>query len=171
MSAATEFDVGPLTWVKGEIDQALERAGAALDEFEKNGEVTQFKFCRTHVHQVHGALDIVGLSGVTELTEALENLLQTLESDPGANAAAALPDVREALHGLRNYLDGLLAGELHQPLRILPLCARLAELRGAPPVHPGDFFYPDLSLRPPRSTIAAPNSAPTKSVPYYVPSA
>ena len=78
MSAATEFDVGPLTWVKGEIDQALERAGAALDEFEKNGEVTQFKFCRTHVHQVHGALDIVGLSGVTELTEALENLLQTL---------------------------------------------------------------------------------------------
>lgn len=110
MSAATEFDVGPLTWVKGEIDQALERAGAALDEFEKNGEVTQFKFCRTHVHQVHGALDIVGLSGVTELTEALENLLQTLESDPGANAAAALPDVREALHGLRNYLDGLLAG-------------------------------------------------------------
>ena len=156
MSAATEFDVGPLTWVKGEIDQALERAGAALDEFEKNGEVTQFKFCRTHVHQVHGALDIVGLSGVTELTEALENLLQTLESDPGANAAAALPDVREALHGLRNYLDGLLAGEPHQPLRILPLCARLAELRGAPPVHPGDFFYPDLSLRPPRSTIAAP---------------
>ena len=70
MSAATEFDVGPLTWVKGEIDQALERAGAALDEFEKNGEVTQFKFCRTHVHPVHGALEIVGLSGVTELTEA-----------------------------------------------------------------------------------------------------
>ncbi len=26
MSAATEFDVGPLTWVKGEIDLALQRA-------------------------------------------------------------------------------------------------------------------------------------------------
>ncbi len=156
MSAATEFDVGPLTWVKGEIDQALERAGNALDEFERTGETTQLKFCRTHVHQVHGALDIVGLNGVTELTEALENLLQALENDPGTGAGAALPDLREALSGLRNYLDGLLAGEAHQPLRLLPLCARLAELRGAPPVHPGDFFYPDLSLRPPRSTIAAP---------------
>lgn len=30
MNAATEFDVGPLTWVKSEIDLALERAGEAL---------------------------------------------------------------------------------------------------------------------------------------------
>ena len=30
MNAATEFDLGPLTWVKGEIDLALQRAEEML---------------------------------------------------------------------------------------------------------------------------------------------
>ena len=33
MNAATEFDLGPLTWVKGEIDQALVSASDALKLF------------------------------------------------------------------------------------------------------------------------------------------
>ena len=73
---ATEFDVGPLSWVKSEIDLALKRADQALQEFSGGlpggGDPTQLKFCRTHLHQVHGALAIVGLDGVTQFTEALE---------------------------------------------------------------------------------------------------
>jgi chemosensory pili system protein ChpA (sensor histidine kinase/response regulator) len=30
MNAPTDFDIGPLTWVKSEIDLALERADKAL---------------------------------------------------------------------------------------------------------------------------------------------
>lgn len=156
MNAATEFDLGPLTWVKGEIDQALGRADEALGLFADNGDRTQLKFCRTHVHQVHGALDIVGLNGITELTESLEEVLKALEEERLAAGDAALPVVREAIAALRQYLDDLMAGEPHQPLRMLPVCSRLAELRGLPPVHPGDLFYPDLSLRPPRSGVVAP---------------
>ena len=32
MSHVIEHDLGPLTWVKGEIDQALDRAMAAIDK-------------------------------------------------------------------------------------------------------------------------------------------
>ncbi|HOI51744.1 MAG TPA: Hpt domain-containing protein, partial [Azonexus sp.] len=156
MNAATEFDLGPLTWVKGEIDQALGRADEALGLFADNGDRTQLKFCRTHVHQVHGALDIVGLNGITELTESLEEVLKALEEERLVAGDAALPVVREAIAALRQYLDDLMAGEPHQPLRMLPVCSRLAELRGLPPVHPGDLFYPDLSLRPPRSGVVPP---------------
>lgn len=156
MNAATEFDLGPLTWVKGEIDQALGRADEALGLFVENGDRTQLKFCRTHVHQVHGALDIVGLNGITELTESLEEVLKALEEERLVAGDAALPVVREAIAALRQYLDDLMAGEPHQPLRMLPVCSRLAELRGLPPVHPGDLFYPDLSLRPPRSGVVPP---------------
>ena len=53
MNAATDFDLGPLTWVKGEIDLALERATEALQQFREHGDATQLKFCRTHLHQVH----------------------------------------------------------------------------------------------------------------------
>ena len=70
MNAATEFDLGPLTWVKGEIDLALQRAEQALEAYVDSADRTQLKFCRTHVHLVHGALAMVGLEGVTLLTEA-----------------------------------------------------------------------------------------------------
>ncbi|MBS4018585.1 MAG: Hpt domain-containing protein [Dechloromonas sp.] len=160
MNAATEFDLGPLTWVKGEIDQALLRAEEALDQFVANADATQLKFCRTHVHQVHGALDIVGLNGITELTESLEALLLALEEERLPASEAAQSVAHEALAGLRQYLDDLVAGEPHQPLRMMPLCSRLAEVRGLPPVHPGDLFYPDLSLRPPRSTLTPPALTP-----------
>lgn len=156
MNAATEFDLGPLTWVKGEIDQALERAGEALERFLESGDTTQLRFCRTHVHQVHGALDIVGLNGVTALTEGLEEVLLGLEEGTLAGGETAPALVREAIGALAQYLDDLMAGEPHQPLRMLPICSRLAEVRGLPPVHPGDLFYPDLSLRPPKSSVVPP---------------
>ena len=58
MNVATELDLGPLTWVKGEIDLALRRAEEALAAWVAGGDPTQVRFCRTHVHQVNGALDI-----------------------------------------------------------------------------------------------------------------
>ena len=79
MNAATEFDLGPLTWVKGEIDLALERAEEAFGQYLAEADVTKLKFCRTHVHQVYGALSIVGLDGITQVTESLESLLEVIE--------------------------------------------------------------------------------------------
>jgi chemosensory pili system protein ChpA (sensor histidine kinase/response regulator) len=84
MNAQTDFNIGPLTWVKSEIDLALERAEKALHEFQAsatdgNGALTQIRFCRTHLHQVQGALTIVGLDGVTQFAEALEFLLEAIE--------------------------------------------------------------------------------------------
>ena len=69
MSTTATTDIGPLTWVKSEIDLALERADQALQAFsasaaDGDGDPTQIRFCRTHLHQVEGALTIVGLDGV-----------------------------------------------------------------------------------------------------------
>jgi chemosensory pili system protein ChpA (sensor histidine kinase/response regulator) len=84
MNAPTDFDIGPLTWVKSEIDLALERGDTALQQFtasaaDGSGDRTQIRFCRTHLHQVQGALTIVGLDGVTQFAEALESLLEAIE--------------------------------------------------------------------------------------------
>ena len=89
MNAATEFDVGPLTWVKSEIDLALERADQALQQYIASvaagaGDPTQLKFCRTHLHQVQGALTIVGLDGVTQFAEAVEAMLEVPALQHGA---------------------------------------------------------------------------------------
>src|SRR5271166_6306015 len=80
MNKATEFDIGPLSWGKGEIDQAMERASQALKKFAENTEdAKQLKFCQTHLHQAVGALQIVGLDGVTRLAEEIEALLSDIE--------------------------------------------------------------------------------------------
>ena len=69
-----DLDIGPLSWVKGEIDLALERAGEAL---ATHG-VQELGTASKHLHQAHGALAIVGLDGITEFSEALEQLFQAL---------------------------------------------------------------------------------------------
>ncbi|NJD26092.1 MAG: response regulator [Betaproteobacteria bacterium] len=159
MNAATEFDLGPLTWVKGEIDLALGRADEALEECRLSGDSGRLKFCRTHVHQVHGALSIVGLDGASQLTESVEALLLALEEGRLALTSAAADAVSRSLAALRRYLDDLIAGEPNQPLRLLPEYRALAEARGVAGFSPSDLFHPDLVRRPPRRPVPEPLSA------------
>jgi chemosensory pili system protein ChpA (sensor histidine kinase/response regulator) len=160
MNAATEFDLGPLTWVKGEIDLALTRAVEALVQHELNGDATQLRFCRTHVHQVNGALSIVGLDGVTQVTESLEALLSALEEQRLQFTAEISITLTQAIAAIRKYLDDLVAGEPNQPLRLFLVYSVLATARGLSSCSPADLFFPDLSLRPPkRSVPVAPLSA------------
>ena len=69
MTHATEPDLGPLTWVKGEIDAALGRAREILERGCAGSEAAGLQFAQSHLHQVRGALDIVGLDGLTLFTD------------------------------------------------------------------------------------------------------
>jgi len=145
----TESDLGPLTWVKGEIDLALSRAGEALARYA-GSDREPLRLARNHLHQAHGALTIVGLEGVSVLTEAMERLLDALEEGKAdANSPAVLG---AALAGVRHYLDGLMEGEPDQPLRLYEHYRALQAARGEAEAEAtaADLFFPDLSLRPPR---------------------
>lgn len=164
MTAATAFDLGPLTWVKGEIDLALQRAVEALSQYTAGGDTTPLKFCHTHVHQVYGALLIVGLDGVTQVVESLEALLKAYEEGRQQAGESDLAMVRQVLAEVRQYLDDLMVGEPNQPLRLLDSYLALAQARGLVVTHAADLFYPDLSLRPPRRPVPlAPGQGPAKA--------
>lgn len=156
MNPTTDFDLGPLTWVKGEIDLALDRAAEALRQFQEQGDSTQLKFCRTHLHQVHGALSMVGLDGVTRVSEALEGLLRDLESGDIASSESVLQVIQDAFTALSRYLEDLVAGEPNQPLRLLPTYRALAAAWGNRPANATDLFFPDLGLRPPKRSTPVP---------------
>ncbi|HCV13393.1 MAG TPA: hybrid sensor histidine kinase/response regulator [Candidatus Accumulibacter sp.] len=160
MNAPTDFDIGPLTWVKSEIDLALERAAQALQEFSVDSagdqeDRKQIRFCRTHLHQVQGALTIVGLDGVTQVAEAIEFLLEAMEKQEQPVDAVALNLVQRSLTALRHYLDDLISGQPNQPLRLLPLYRELQAARGQSRVIASDLFFPDLRVRPPARSTAA----------------
>lgn len=156
MNSTTDFDLGPLTWVKGEIDLALGRAAEALHQFQEQGDSTQLKFCRTHLHQVHGALSMVGLDGVTRVSETLEGLLKDMESGDVESSESVLQVVQDAFTALSRYLEDLVAGEPNQPLRLLPTYRALAAAWGDRPANATDLFFPDLGLRPPKRPAPAP---------------
>ena len=153
MNVVTQFDVGPLNWVKNEIDLALARADQALQQFAAGGEQTQLKFCGTHLHQVQGALTIVGLDGVTQFAEALESLIAALAQRPPDDDAVAL--ARRALATIGHYLDDLVGGQPNQPLRLLSIYREVQAARGLEGAAASDLFFPDLSVRPPRRQNAA----------------
>lgn len=150
MNMATELDIGPLTWVKGEIDLAFERASEALGQFAGSHEVKQIAMARNQLRQARGALTIVGLAGVTQFAEAIEALLAGFEDGSIETSPQAIEAGRKALNAIRQYLDDLVDGWPDQPLRLLPAYRELAVARGLPVPLPTELFFPDLTLRPPR---------------------
>ncbi|MCX7893383.1 MAG: Hpt domain-containing protein, partial [Burkholderiales bacterium] len=168
MSRASDFDIGPLTWVKGEIDQALERSAASLRAYAANpADATQIKFSQTHFHQAHGALQIVGLDGVTRLSEELEGLLADAEKSGAAPAPAALAAAEAAFAAITAYLGGLLAGEPNQPLRLFGVYRDLMAARGRDAPDPVDLYFPDIAQRPPRRDRAPVTVAGAAAAAYY----
>ncbi len=152
MASASDLDLGPLSWVKGEIDLALGRAHEALGKFvDSPGDpAAQLKFARTHLHQAQGALSIVGLDGVTQFSEAVELLLLDAESGRIDASRATGQLAQKAIAGIRRYLDEIAGGMPNQPLKLLPVYRELMAVRGVERVAPSDLFFPDLSLRPPK---------------------
>lgn len=151
MAATTELDLGPLSWVKGEIDLALGRANEALGKFSENtDDSAQLKFARTHLHQAHGALSIVGLDGVTQFSDVIEQLLSEVEGGQVAATPAVAELAQRAITTIRHYLDEVASGMPNQPLKLLATYRDLMAARGAERVPSSDLFFPDLSLRPPK---------------------
>src|SRR5713101_1115590 len=150
MTARADFDVGPLSWVKGEIDHAIQRAQEALRAFAANrADAAQLKSSQSHLHQAHGALSIVGLEGITRVSEELEGLLAGIEKEASLRKSEVFRLVERALNGIRAYLDQLMAGSPNQPLRLYALYRDVVTARGGH-ADPTDLYYPNLTFRPPK---------------------
>src|SRR5258708_12693776 len=105
MTARADFDVGPLSWVKGEIDHAIEHSQRALRAFAANSaDAAQLKSSQSHLHQAHGALSIVGLEGITRISEELEGLLGAIEREVSLTKPEIFRLAERPLGGLPPHL-------------------------------------------------------------------
>lgn len=148
MSAA--FDIGPLGWVKSEIDSSLDRARTALQAYGGRSEAdAELKACEAHLHQASGAVQIVGLEGVTRFFEQAEGLLADLQAGRVGGDERTVRVLERAIGTIGKYLADLVDGAADQPLRMFPTYRALVEARGAPPPSEADLYFPDLSLAPP----------------------
>jgi len=168
-----QFDTGPLSWVIGEIRDALERSSKALQEAvarSPEARPTLLLHAKSHLHQAHGALQMVDVHGVELITEAAERAIDRFKDGTLALDAANMAPVEEAYRALVDYLEELLGGrhgtQRQQPVRLFPYYRALQELLGAERVHPGAMLALDLApaLLPGGQTGAAPDYAASRAL-------
>ena len=142
-----QFDTGPLSWVMAEVREAVNSAGKMLkDALAQDAEArsTSIFHAKSYLHQAHGALQIVDIDGVAIVTETIEDLLDRLHSGQLDITAAHIDVILDAFHAVLRYLEDLLSGAAHQPVRLFPYYRSLLELKGAERIHPADLFFPSL---------------------------
>ncbi len=149
---SAEFDVGPLSWVQGEIEQALTRAQEALAAFRAAPQdATPLKHARAHVHQAAGAIQMVGLDALVAFTDEIERGLTALDGADPAGIDAACGAIDRACRKLAVLLAGVVQGAPMVALDLFPEYEAMQRARGIEAVAASDLFYPDLSPRaPPR---------------------
>ncbi len=163
-----EFDFGPLSWVQGEIDQALARGLEALAQFRaKPQDGTPLKHARAHVHQAAGAIQMVGLDAVVAFTDELERQLARLEELPTDRGARRLRRRRPRLpQAARSSSTSSSTARRRSPLKLYPEYEAMQAARGVKAAAPTDLFYPDLAPRAPR--ISPREAMPANTLPSYL---
>ncbi|WP_373922500.1 Hpt domain-containing protein [Pseudoduganella sp. SL102] len=145
------FDPGPLSWVMGEIREALGRSRTALFEaggLEPEDQATALRLAKSHLHQAHGALQMVDVEGVAAITRLAEEALDRFKDGSVKCSADHVQAIGRLYGALVEYLEELLDGGPLQPVRLFPYYAAVQEMLGAPRIHPADLFFPDLAREP-----------------------
>jgi chemosensory pili system protein ChpA (sensor histidine kinase/response regulator) len=135
-----------LDWVVGEIDETLKQARQTLEAYVENPQdSTRIRFCLTHIHQVHGSLQMVEFFGAALLAEEMEALAQALMNGNVSNEAEAQEVLMRSILQLPIYLEQVKSSRNDDPATILPLLNDLRAVRNASLLTESRFFSPNLS--------------------------
>ena len=137
-----------LSWIKTEVDSALTAVRDSIARFSAAPEDAAVLLgCPAQLHQVSGALRIVGLAGATRFCETIEGSFGKVK---GARPSkAALEVIDRAVLELNEFVDDLARGQANVPLRLFPAYRDLTTLQGKSDVSERDLFFPDLELQAP----------------------
>lgn len=160
------FDTGPLSWVKDEIDQSLKKVLTSFNEVNDNpSDFASLRFTITHLYQVSGALDMVGLEGGKRYCSEIEKLTNKLEKQIVPVSQPVMALLIQAVNTLSQYLQDLLNGMPDIPTRLFPSLKPLVEAQGES-IDESELFFPDIDFSAPKDLPA--NPIEESAVPIFV---
>ncbi len=116
-----------LDWVVHEITDTLKEARDALESYVENPrDEARLRFCLTHIHQVHGSLQMVEFYGAAMMAEEMENLTQAMINDSVANTAEAQEVLMRAILQFPVYLEKVKTITASSCCRCSTICERYA---------------------------------------------
>src|SRR4051812_27758713 len=138
-----------LSWINAEVDQALKVVRDNIAKVSgKPEDDAMLRVCPDHLHQVSGALRMVGLAGATRFCEAIEGSFSGL-GQVAANNGNAIGTIDRAVLALKEFVADLARGQADVPLRLYPVYKELAILAGKNDASEKELFFPDLTLQAP----------------------
>src|SRR5688572_8371647 len=150
-------DTTLLSWINAEVERALGLVQDSIAKFTAapdNNALLQP--CPEHLHQVSGALRMVGLSGATRVCEAIEGSFAGLGE--AAPTPAAMGVIDRAVVALKNFVGELARGHADVPLRLFSVYRDVSGLAGKTAISEKDLFFPDLAVPGPQH--ASPKAVP-----------
>ncbi len=148
------FDVGPLLWVKDDINQSLDAVLQSAEEIASNLEETGgMRFSQTYLYQVSGAFDMVGLEGCKLYCNQLEKFAGQLEKKELSANTDNIKLLVNAINALKAYIDRLVDGAVDIPSRLHPALAPLMAAMGET-IDESELFFPDTSSLVPNTVLS-----------------
>src|ERR1700704_6444837 len=136
-----------LSWINAEVDQALKLVRDNIAKVSgKPEDDALLRVCPDHLHQVSGALRMVGLAGATRFCEAIEGSFTGLN---GSDRKAAVGVIDRAVLALKEFVDDLAHGKANVPLRLFPAYRDLTALLGSGASSDKDLFFPETTAQAP----------------------
>jgi chemosensory pili system protein ChpA (sensor histidine kinase/response regulator) len=148
---AENFDSGPLSWVKDQINQLLVSVLDNIGAVQANiHDTSPMRFSQTSLYQATGALDMVGLEGCKRFSSELEKLASKLEKKTVNATPELMTAFEKAVKTLQSYLHDLLNGAPDIPLRLYSVLKPIVTAQGES-LDESELFFPDTSNSVPKS--------------------
>src|SRR5258708_5574245 len=146
-------DTTLLSWISTEVDQALSLVRDKIAKYSAAPEdEALLRVCPEHLHQVSGALRMVGLAGATRFCEAIEGSFTGLNGAQPAGAdsrKSAMGVIDRAVVALKDFVDDLANGKANVPLRLSRAYRDITALQGKSDSTEKDLFFPEPMGPPP----------------------
>ncbi|MBH1964968.1 MAG: Hpt domain-containing protein [Comamonadaceae bacterium] len=144
-------DLGPLAWVLEETRRSIEASAKALKRFARetesargvelsNVDAGQLRMARQQIHQVVGALEMIGQSVAARMVRGMEGAVQQFVLHPEKCTESEALTLERAGFALIEYLESQLGDHPRPALGLFPQFLQVQQMAGADRVHPADLW-------------------------------
>ena len=147
----TMVDKGSLTWVFDEVCKSLDVSIKSLkrhiDEVNRSKgallaaeNTAHLRVAKQNLHQVSGVVDVVGISEIKLLVDAMDAAVQRYISKPQLCDESSVKLLERASFTVIEYLEYILAGKAYSSLSLYGTYADIKALSSTERVHPTDLW-------------------------------
>jgi len=166
-AAVNAEDLGPLAWVLDETRKTIETVSKSLKRFAHDAQAargvdigavdaSQLRLARQQLHQVSGALDMVGYPMAARVVRAMESAVQQMVQHPEKCTEEVASTLERAGFAVVEYLESQLSGRGRLTLGLFPQYRQAQEIAGAERIHPADLWIYDWRWADPQVPAAPP---------------